>query len=928
MRKIILLALLTGCALGQSLPSAWVDPNEWLDGTYILPAYEMTFPNAWVIGPPPSCTFHLPYSVNLTGLQSAIIDVEACRTLTTVGTIIDIPPGLYTGTFGPYLPQSSNVPAVSFNVLRSTQDANLPLGRTVCSHGIQDNLPTSTDIGLINADCAGDNLAYQLGTAITSLSGSFTLANGTATTASAYNDVQYMWTAEATGGAAFRACAPVGGGSLSSNTPACTSTVRAPDAWIIEDMEARPQVGITVDNNIIQMFGSGSETSASQYPQHIHFRKDWAHAGWTTIAAGLNSVNNAFEISCGYCSVVDSQTSQNLRPGNEGHSILAQGAGPYRISHDWLEGQSSGIFAGGGVPAVFGLIPFQDVEVRRNRLTFPYSWLGLMTISGNAHWNGQSIVRKNCEEFKAGQRILFDGDICENSDNSGGQGGILMNQNVRNASVSGFGSYYQSIISDVTFSNNILRNSCEGFGLDRSSGLGNGNGVSNMFYRGLFLNNLLYNVSTTNPGCAGVNHTGILWQNSQGHFWQGTVTENALGTAATFVATCAVDTGGCLGQIASIAVGTLGTGCSGNGTLAVSAPNIAGGFQAAGTYTCSAGALATVTITNPSGYPTSQGSGYSSPPTMTPATGTGTVTVTMVSSPVTPPLGFQVLDLNAGDPAAITMCPTSALNNVTTAVYGGKTRPNQVGPLASTGSLPWNGTPSAGNLTVIYPWTATANLADTSGYCTLTNIQGGPRDIHYQHNTFDTDSTASLTSNNAPLTGGNFQVGAEIRDSIFLGGGWNNVSFGEGNPSINNNYDTTSLTADHVVWPTRNAAIYTAYGNNPAFPVVSPVMYFPATPAAVGFSCSGCGSSVPLVLTDYHGFALALTSPYHNTASDGTDIGPAIVAIDAAQSLNLYICLTTCGSPGPFPDVFVPIVPTSGTVVTGGSSISSGTVIR
>jgi hypothetical protein len=1127
-----------------TLPQVWVNNHE---GDSLF-SYELSLPGTWVTGPPPGCTMHAPYWTGLAtsiGLQAAINDIEACRTATGVGIALDIPPALYTGAYGPYLPQSNIVPATNFLVLRSAQDSSLPNGQTVCSHGIQDNLATSSDIGLENADCGGDTLSYQLGATATQLGetvfslddvsggwtvfldpagsgtatatplttsnsgpsldggsmmlslsgnsftnvgwykysgvnnsntnftldgwfytaaltntaalefdqfqylltgdggatqntrlyfgtecviggvwdiwnsftaswvhtgascvwsaatwhhlaikvhrvpgdisgsgsypkmyfdsitldgtlvtsnqvtsagplptgwgenaglmlqmdtsgtcgtsctisenvdeakfstfqGSFALANGTNTTASSYNDVQYMWTAEASTGAAFRACAPVGGGSTSSNTPACISTVLAPDHWLIEDMEARPQVGITADNNIIQMFGSGSETLTSQYPSHIHFRKVWAHADWTNIAAGLNSINNAFEISCSYCSVIDSQTSQNLRPGNEGHSVLANGLGPYKINHDWFEGQSSGVFAGGAVPAVFGLVPNQDVEMRRNRFTFPYSWLGMMMISGNAHWNGQSVVRKNIEEFKAGQRILMDGDILENSDNSGGQGGIMMNLNVRNASVSGFGSYYQSIISDVTFSNNILRNSCEGFGLDRSSGLGNGNGVSNMFYRGLFLNNLLYNATATNPGCAGVNHTGITWQNSQGHFWQGTVTENGTGTAETFVANCSVDAGGCPGQIASIAVGSAGTGCAGNGTLSISVPDIAGGFQPTGTYTCSGGALTSVTLTN-SSFVTNLGSGYTSPPIITPASGTGTVTVTMMNSPVIPPVGFQVLDINAGDPMAITMCQSSpALNNVSVAVYGGKIRPSQAGPLAMVGSIAWNGTPDAGNLTVTGPWTATANAIDTGGYCTLTNIQGGPKNVYYQHNTFITDATSSLTSNNAPADGGNFQTNAELRDSIFLGGGWNNISFGEGNPSVNNNYDTTSLTADHIVWPTRNAAIYTAYGNNPAFPVVSPVMYFPATPyctgatptsSCVGFVGAMSTSAMPLMLPDYHNFGLRTDSVFFagnsEHASDETSIGATPSAIDAAQTQNVYVCQTLCGLTGPWPD--------------------------
>jgi hypothetical protein len=62
---------------------------------------------------------------------------------------------------------------------------------------------------------------------------------------------------------------------------------------------------------------------------------------------GLNSITDAFALNCVYCSVVDSQASQVLRPGAEGH-LMATGYGmQHKIDHNWLEGQSSGIFCGG-----------------------------------------------------------------------------------------------------------------------------------------------------------------------------------------------------------------------------------------------------------------------------------------------------------------------------------------------------------------------------------------------------------------------------------------------------------------------------------------------------------------------------------------------------------------------------------------------------
>ena len=745
---------------------------------------------------------------------------------------MDIPPFNYSSANGVYVNQSSSTVASCFNILRSTADSSLPNGQTVCADGIQDNLAASTDPGLINADCAGDNLAYQLGTTVTTIpAGTFTLANGTVTSTSNYNDVQHMWTAECTGTncVPFKLCSPLGSGS--GAIPACTSTTLGPDHWLIEDMEARMSVGNTGSNNIVSMAGA-SETLVSQLPAHIHFRKDWAHGDWSSLTAGANSVSTAFGFQCTYCSIVDSQVSQALRPGAEGHAVLANGT-TYKINHNWFEGQSSGIFSGGfsGAGPSVGGVPFQDVEMRRNRLTFPYAWLGQSPIPvGNTHWAGQNITRKNCNEYKEGERILRDGNICENVDNSGAQSGTVTVINVRNSSV-GFGTNYQSTINDVTYSNEIDRNACEGAEIAaRSAGVaGSGGGVSFPIKRMLMSNWLEYNIShTANPGCGGSNGFGDQ-MSSPGQTWQGTITENAAGTAATFVATCSVDGGDC-----------------------------------------------------PAGPPS---------------------------------LGFQNTDISPGDPVFVIGCTSVTAFNMPTQVLSSHTVALGVGPLAANGTNP-------ASLTVTYPWAATANAVDSSGNCTITNIQGGPQNVSINHHTLITDAGLAIGNGNTLNSGPNFQVNHLFTNSIMLGGGWNDSVRGEGSLTETFNYDATTMTADYLVWPTRTAASYTEYGNDAL--AVDPsgcsgvgchppaTMLFPATPyctgsaptaACVGFTGAMSTSTMPLVLNDYHGYGLISGSTFKaggaGQARDGTDMGVNILALDAAQTLNQY-----AGS-GPYPDATV-----------------------
>jgi hypothetical protein len=894
-------------------PQLWVDQDEAWDGlAYLPPANELDLATqVWVTGPPSGCTFHLPYwtvgTPTTAGLAAAITDIEACRTLKlgVVGFYMDVPSTLFTSANGLTIPQTSSTPATAFIVLRSIQDASLPNGQTVCSHGIQRNLPTSGDPGLNNPSCNGA-LSYQLGTTITTIPfGAFTLANGIAMNTANYNDVQYMWTIEASGGSNPTPLMFCNASGLSI-APACGSAI-GPDHWVIEDAEVRLSAGNTGASNIIQVGTAGAAfTLPSQFPSHIHFRKVWAHGDYVTLN-GSNKISAGAQMSCAWCSVVDSQFSQLLRPGAEGHVILAQGPGPYKFNHNWMEGQSSSIFAAGfsTPPLILGYVPFQDVEIRRNRLTFPYAWLGVMTIPGGDVWAGLSIVRKNCMEWKEGERIIRDANICENVDNSGGQNGAITDINIRQTSGTGAtGQNYQATITDVTYTNEIDSNACDGIAIAArsASGPGNGGGASYPLRRLLIGNVLEENITNTNPGCGG-DHFGLV-TGSTGQTWQGIIVGN--GTMATFVAQCSVDAGDCIGQVNAATV----NGCSGAGTLTFSSPNLAGGIKAAGTYNSSCVA----TITTP-------GSGYTSAPTVTSTTGTATATINASSSGIATDVGFQVMAMSAGDPVWVSDCTAVTGFNAPTHLIAGFTLPINAGPLLSAGSAPWTGTFSSAGVTVSWPSAVTGT--DGAGYCNVSNTQGAPLNMTLSHHTMITDAVQALYPLNDTSTGPDFQLNFLFLNSIFLNSGivgsaagWYSSAVGV-NPEGTNTelfgYDVNSMTAGFNVWPTRPASKYTDYGNNPFLPLpgvacpgagCSPptTSFFPTSNAVIGFSCSGCNTAVPLVLNDYHGYSLLSSSPYHNAGSDGADLGVNFPALDAAQTKTIYVCKGYCGAAGPYGD--------------------------
>jgi hypothetical protein len=827
------------------LPLAWVDNNEATDGlVHTPPSYEYILgASSWVTGPPPGCSLSLPYAVTAAGKQAAINALEACRTATGHGSILDVPPGIMQSANGIVIPQTNTVLAAQFIIIRSTQEAALvALGEPVCAGGTQDNVSASTAPGLINPDCAGDHLAYQLGTTITPISaGAFTLANGTVTNTSAYNFHQYMYEDQCTGTGcvALRLCSNAPGTLQSCGG----STAIGPDHWLFEDGAASMSPG-NLGNNDVVSCGSGNPTALSQYAYHIHFRRYWSHGDWTSLATGANQVSSAFNMTdCGYSSIVGSQMSQALRPGGEGHAATLNGPGPFKIDNNWFEGQSSSVFIGGlpVTPVIAGYVPGNDVEIRRNRLTFPYGWLGLSTISGNPHYSN-SIARKNCMELKEGQRILMSGNICENVDNSGGQNGAVTQLIVRNKSSGAGGQNYQAVIADVTIADSIYRNACRDMSLAARSAstTGNGGGVSETMAR-VWLDNVLhYGITSSSPGCP-VGTTGMSVV-SNGASWVGTITENGSGTQAQFVATCSVDGGDC-----------------------------------------------------PSGPP----------------------------SP-----GFEVMNINAGDPVSISGCTSvPAFNVATHSACGRSGLAAGIGPKAIIGSTPWSGSYNPAGVSVVYPWAAPPNAQDSSGTCQITNLESGPQALLITHNSFITDLQNAIGAGPAPSAGPSYQTNHLFRDSIILSGnnprGWNNSACGPGTPTENFDYDTTTMTADHLVLPMESASSYTEFGNHPnysnpfcstpggcsptvtfRFPTTDYCTGATSTSACVGFTgaMSLPAGPMPVALSDYHGYVLRSDSSFHAAASDGSDIGVNIPAIDAAQTTNLYVCTSFCGNPGPFPD--------------------------
>ncbi len=788
-------------------------------------------------------------------------------------------------------------------------------------------------------------------------SGAFTLANGIATNVSNYNDVQYMWTAESTAdNAPFAFCLASGVGS----TPACATNI-GPDHWLIEDMEARPQIGNSNDLNIINTGAIGANTntgiSTAQLPSHIHLRKVWAHCDWTMPYVGTCDISGGIHMGANYFSIVDSAVTQMFRPGVESHGIDYGLTGLGKVNHNYLISPASisslcgGLGASSLLPS--GFVTCDDLEIRRNRLGHPFAWLGIDNTGNNlnATWgNSNSTVFKDILEFKSGQRILIDGNILDGSDNSGAQNGPIGDADTSNSSGGGAGTHYGTVISDYTFSNTMTRNTCSGF-LIAGRGQDAGGGAALPGGKFYIHNNLFYSITDTDPGCWSADKIGHQI-GTYASEWGGTVCPNvaynggsytlpsstnlvncaqaaftASSLTSTFIATCITKVNCPFGASTSSTTGGLGVGVVAgyNSSSNTATFTVGGGFNfAAATgqqllvVNCSVAAYNTAswTITTAT---TSQIQATSSVGLGSIASATGCALGMSYTN--LPGVGGDQTDIAVGDPVTFIGCGNTNLDTPALSISG-YNGPGP-GPLALIGT---NGL-SAYGVMVVYPTPSSSGISSGDVGCTLDLASGSPKNFVYTHNTLISDKQAALTAG----AGGQFSQYGDFQNNFWVSsGGWQDTgtSVPEGTSTETVNWLTSELTNAPDVWVGRPASSYTEFGNNPSYPDSAGctgsgcnpplTMYFPTTSnctgstptsSCVGFTGAMSTSTMPLTLSDYHNWALIAGSSFKaggaTPASDGTDMGTNIDALDSAQTANVFVCSPNCLT-NPYPDFEAP----------------------
>ena len=147
---------------------------------------------------------------------------------------------------------------------------------------------------------------------------------------------------------------------------------------------------------------------------HLVFDRVWMHG-----TAQDETTRGLYLSGTTYVAVIDSYFSDFHCVAVTGACVEAQdigggggdiAGGPYKIVNNFLEAAGQSVLLGGG-PAT--TTP-ADIEIRRNHMYKPMAWkAGQPGFVGGA--SGKPFVVKNIFELKNAQRLLFEGNILENS---------------------------------------------------------------------------------------------------------------------------------------------------------------------------------------------------------------------------------------------------------------------------------------------------------------------------------------------------------------------------------------------------------------------------------------------------------------------------------------------------------------------------------
>ena len=195
--------------------------------------------------------------------------------------------------------------------------------------------------------------------------------------------------------------------------------------------------------DLVRLGESDIQTTLESVPHHIAIDRSYIH-GFPT-----QEVQRGIALNSAETSITNSYISDVHGKGYDTQAICGwNGPGPFKIINNYLEGAGENVMFGGADPKIRNLVP-SDIEIRDNYFFKPLTWKKSDPSFAGQHWSV-----KNLFELKNARRVTIDRNVFENNwvDAQAGSG-ILFT--VRNDN----GTAPWSTIEDVTFTNNIVKNS-------------------------------------------------------------------------------------------------------------------------------------------------------------------------------------------------------------------------------------------------------------------------------------------------------------------------------------------------------------------------------------------------------------------------------------------------------------------------------------
>jgi hypothetical protein len=267
--------------------------------------------------------------------------------------------------------------------------------------------------------------------------------------------------------------------SPGSGYPALSITAKARNI-VLRGIELVPAPGAMVYD--LLLLGDGvNQNSADITPHHLTIDQCYIHS---LPDLGLK---RGVALNSAATDITNSWISGFKVVGQDAQAIAGwNGPGPYKILNNYLEGAGENVIFGGTTSLITGLVP-SDILIQGNLFSKPLSWNRNDPSYAGAPW-----TCKNLFELKSGQRIVVDGNVFENNWVDAQVGAAIV-FTPRGGDAGG----PWALIKDVTFKNNILRNSAQGFNLLGSDD--RANSPTAQMENVQILNNELVNVATRDP---------------------------------------------------------------------------------------------------------------------------------------------------------------------------------------------------------------------------------------------------------------------------------------------------------------------------------------------------------------------------------------------------------------------------------------------